>query len=56
MEQIWLDMNQEKYKKAERLFNKSLNHSQYNTSARVREMAERWFNEMLKLENEKENG
>tara|TARA_R100001443_G_scaffold70064_1_gene78516 strand:- start:1754 stop:1906 length:153 start_codon:yes stop_codon:yes gene_type:complete len=45
-------MTEEKYKKAELLFEKCIYHSEYATNERIRKEAEKWFNELSNLENE----
>ena len=44
-------MDEEKVKKATKLMEMALNHSQYETEERIQKEAEKWFNELIKLEN-----
>ena len=46
-------MDTDKYEKALRLMEMALKHSNYETCERVRNEAEKWFNELIKLENKK---
>jgi len=43
---------EQKYKMAETLFEKCIYHSEYATSERIRKEADKWFDELSKLENE----
>jgi len=46
-------MSIEKKKRALKLMEMALNHSEYETSERIRKEAEKWFNESIKLEKKK---
>ena len=44
------EMNHEKKMKATKLMEMALNHSQYETNERIQQEAEKWFNELIKLD------